>query len=198
MSALFAPTTSSGPLPLDHGRFAWEITRGRAVWSDSVYRLYGYEPDEIVPSVALAFTHKHPDDLHGCVDALHAGMLEDQLVVHEHRVLDLRGDERPVLMLARGRRDSAGRVQTLHGFLLAVECADEPALNGAPGRSATALLEAVGSTFAVSEAAARVLLSCRRPETPARSASRAAVVRGGQLRRSMADAMFPLEHLLGP
>ena len=198
MSALSAPTTSSGPLPLDHGRFTWEITRGRAVWSDSVYRLHGYEPDEIVPSVALAFSHKHPDDLHGCVDALHAGMLRDQLVVHEHRVLDLQGEERPVVMVARGRRDATGRVQTLHGFLLAVECSDEPALDGAPGRSAAALVEAVRTTFAVSEAAAGVLLSCRRPDGPARPASRAPVERGGQLRRSMADAMFPLEHLLGP
>jgi hypothetical protein len=197
MSALFAPSTPRGPVPWDHGRFTWEIARGHAVWSDSVYQLHGYEAGEILPSVALAFSHKHPDDLHGCVDALHAGMLMDRLVVHEHRLLDLQGEERRVVMIARGRRDADGRVQTLHGFLLRVGCPELPPLDGAPGRSAAALVGAIRTTFGVSEAAARVLLSSRRSTGSAPTTPRTVVDPGGQLRRSMADAMFPLEHLLG-
>jgi hypothetical protein len=69
MTALTPTTTPTGPMPGDHGRFRWEIQRGQAVWSDSVYRLYGYRPGQVVPSSALGLGHKHPDDLPDFVDA---------------------------------------------------------------------------------------------------------------------------------
>ena len=105
-------------LPLDHGRFRWDVENGTTEWSESVYRLHGHRLGRMVPSAAVALGHKHPDDLHGCIDALHAGMLANRLVVHEHRLVDTAGRVRQALMVARPVCDRAGVVKQLCGFLL--------------------------------------------------------------------------------
>ena len=204
MTALAPTTTPRGPLPGDHGRFRWEIERGQAVWSDSVYRLYGYRPGQVVPSSALGLGHKHPDDLPDFVDAVHAGMLADRLIVHEHRVVDVRGAVRRVVMVGRGARDEQGRVQTLYGFVLALRPSDRQEPESTAARASAALVQAVMTAFRVSRAAAEVLADSRRPltaraVTPAPAANRcpAAIEPGSQLGRTMADSMFPLYHLAG-
>lgn len=46
------------------GAGSWEldVTRNIAVWSDSLFRMFGYEPGEVEASVDLALKHAHPDD----------------------------------------------------------------------------------------------------------------------------------------
>jgi hypothetical protein len=204
MTALASPSTPTGPLHADHGRFRWDIERGSAAWSDSVYHLYGYQPGQIVPSSALGFGHKHPDDLPGFVDALHAGMLADRLIVHEHRVLDVHGRVQPVVVVGRGVKDEHGRVQMLYGFVLPLGRSADPEAASTPAHSRGALLQAVRTAFGVSEPAADVLLDFRRPLTartplPEAAASRrpGAIDPGSQLGRTIADSMFPLHHLAG-
>ena len=209
MSALAPAMAEMSRVPADLGRFRWAVDRSTASWSNSLYELYGYAAGEAEPSTRLAFAHKHPDDLHGCVDALHAGLLADRLVVHEHRLLDVRGRVRPVVMIARGCRDQRGRVQSVHGFLLALDAPATPAPDDVAEAAAVALTGALRRTFGVGDAAARVLLAAR--HVPGSSGRGAATTDGstgrrsqlsggdldGGLRRSMADAMFPLEHLQG-
>jgi hypothetical protein len=204
MTALASPSTPTGPLHGDHGRFRWDIERGNAVWSDSVYRLYGYRPGQIAPSSALGFGHKHPDDLPGFVDALHAGMLADRLIVHEHRVLDVHGRVQPVVMVGRGVKDEHGRVQTLYGFVLPLGRSADPDAGSAPAAGRDALLQALRAAFGVSAPAADVLLDSRRPLSartpspqPVGSRRRAPIEPGSQLGRTIADSMFPLHHLAG-
>ncbi len=40
----------------------WELTSGRLLWSDNLFRIYGLQPDEITPSAEYVFAHCHPDD----------------------------------------------------------------------------------------------------------------------------------------
>lgn len=185
-------------VPSDHGRFRWDVRQGTTCWSESVYRLHGYSPHEVVPSAALALGHKHPEDLLACTDALHAAMLADRLVVHEHRLVDAAGDVRQVLMIARPVLDGRGAVQQVCGFLLAVEGGQgELGPHPAPGVDA---LERVPATFDVSPAAARVLHAAQRPiaawrtPTPWRW-SAATAGTDADRRRDLEDVMFPLEHL---
>jgi hypothetical protein len=182
-------------LPLDGGRFSWDVARGEASWSDSVYRLHGYQPGEVSPSTALTFRHKHPDDLYECVDALHAGMLANLLIVHEHRVVDVTGQVRPVVMVARERRSEDGAVRTVHGMLLPAD--------GAPGAAGDPAIATVRAAFGVSEAAARVLVAAGRP-LPAWRWPREQGPEGqhqGAARSSMprvlGTELFPMEHLDG-
>jgi PAS domain S-box-containing protein len=42
---------------------SWELRgSGELIWSDNLYRLYGYEPGEVTPSPELVFDLTHPDD----------------------------------------------------------------------------------------------------------------------------------------
>lgn len=202
MTARTHPTPSTSAVPADCGWFGWNIARGTTVWSDSVYRLHGYRPGQIIPSSALAFHHKHRDDLYGCVDALHAGMVDDRLIVHEHRLVDAQGQTRTVVMIARPVGDGQGRVRNIRGFLLPVDPAQERDAGSSVRRGGVPLVRVLVDAFGVSEPAARVMLSSRRPMTARRDeqqqdfAQRHAVTgHGSDLRRILEDSLFPLEHL---
>jgi hypothetical protein len=187
-------------IPTDYGRFCWNVSAGTLAWSDSIYHLHGYRPHQTVPSVALAFGHTHRDDLHGCVDALHAGMVSDRLVVHEHRLLTAKGEVRPAVLIARpvNREGTTGQ---MHGFLLPTSD------NGAADDATTAvyvdpILPSLMEAFRIGEPAARVLLAARCPLTLRRTPEQQALARGyadpspgRDLRRTLEAGMFPLEHL---
>ena len=44
------------------GTFRWNITTGELLWSDEVFRIYGYEPN-YRPALELVLQRTHPDDL---------------------------------------------------------------------------------------------------------------------------------------
>jgi hypothetical protein len=188
----------------DPGRFRWDVAAGTLAWSRSLFRLHGYEPGDVTPSPALALHHKHPDDFHGCVDAVHAGLLTTRLIVHEHRIVDRHQQARPALMIARGTPGERGPAAVLCGFLLPT---DQDGAAGGPGRLAAgmaALVPFVMSMFALSEPAARVLLACADPHSP-RSVQEFVLFhrchRSGlgccDLRPVVGDMLFPMGHLVG-
>lgn len=184
----------------DLGWFGWNIARGTVLWSDSVHRLHGYEAGQVIPSSTLTFHHKHREDLYGCLDALHAGMVQDRLVVHEHRLVDAGGQIRTVVMICRPVNDSQGRTRNLRGFLLPTDVPPAPGPGSA--RGAEALLPVLMTAFDLSEPAARVLYSARRPLTARRNRQQrdfavrwAATGQSHDLRRTLEDSLFPLEHL---
>lgn len=44
------------------GDYDWHIETDTNTWSDQLFRIYGYEPGEIVPSYDVFMQHIHPDD----------------------------------------------------------------------------------------------------------------------------------------
>ena len=44
------------------GDFDWHIASNTNVWSDELYRIYGYRPGEIHPTYRVFYDHIHPDD----------------------------------------------------------------------------------------------------------------------------------------
>jgi PAS domain S-box-containing protein len=54
------------------GNWEWDITTGRLQWSEELYRIYGYEPGEIMPDHGFLVETMHPksrDAFLGAVDA---------------------------------------------------------------------------------------------------------------------------------
>ncbi len=45
------------------GSWKWEFGSNVVTWSDQMFRLLGYEPEEVIPSSEIAKSHVHPDDL---------------------------------------------------------------------------------------------------------------------------------------
>jgi len=206
MVAVTSPPALRSALPVDRpvlgdfGWFGWNIARGTVVWSDSVHHLHGYETGQVVPSSTLTFHHKHHEDLYGCVDALHAGMVQNRLVVHEHRLVDAARQVREVVMVCRPVNDGQGRTRNLRGFLLPTDPESVDQLGSSGGEAG--LIPVLMDAFGVSEAAARVLCSARRPLTTRRSHQQrefaqryAASTPTSDLRRTLEDSLFPLEHL---
>jgi DNA-binding CsgD family transcriptional regulator len=55
-SALYASAEEIGQIG------SWEFRGDELIWSENLYRLFGYEPGEVTPSPELVFAHTHADD----------------------------------------------------------------------------------------------------------------------------------------
>jgi hypothetical protein len=60
-------------------------------WSDQYFRIFGYEPGEVVPSLSLVFGHCHPDDRHLLPTSMPEG---SDVYENEFRVVQKGGDVR--------------------------------------------------------------------------------------------------------
>ena len=43
-------------------KWEWDIATGRVVWSDELFRIYGFEPGATEPSYAAFLARVHPED----------------------------------------------------------------------------------------------------------------------------------------
>jgi PAS domain S-box-containing protein len=58
------------------GSWCWDVRTDDLIWSDNLFRLFGFEPGAITPTLKLVHDHTHPDDRErvvGRVDAARAG-----------------------------------------------------------------------------------------------------------------------------
>ena len=87
------------------GNWEWGMRTGEVWWSDEVYRIYGFAPQQFAPTLGRLLEAVHPDDrglLRGAIDAaLYRGEPYD----FEHRVLRPDGEVRWVHRQAEVIRD---------------------------------------------------------------------------------------------
>ncbi|MEZ2391682.1 PAS and ANTAR domain-containing protein [bacterium RCC_150] len=69
-------------------------------WSDEVYLMHGYMRGDVVPTLDLILTHKHPDDRQRAKQLWEELLAEGGLLVNYHRLIDARNNERRVLTSA--------------------------------------------------------------------------------------------------
>ena len=83
---------------------AWEIVvsarenlnKNPLLWSDEVYRIFGYEPREVEVTNDLFFSHVHPDDRPQVQWAIEQAIAERKQYAVEHRIIRADGVERIV------------------------------------------------------------------------------------------------------
>jgi PAS domain S-box-containing protein len=102
------------------GSWRFYFADERWQWSSEVERIHGYEPGTVTPTTSLVLSHKHPDD-RGHV----AATLEDILRTHRpfsarHRIIDVRGVTREVVVIGERLQDQRGEVIGTQGFYLDV------------------------------------------------------------------------------
>jgi DNA-binding NarL/FixJ family response regulator/PAS domain-containing protein len=68
---------------------SWELRprTGELLWSDNMYRIYGYEPGEIPPSPERVFELVHPDDLAGVMRVVERLGAVAELAPLEYRIM---------------------------------------------------------------------------------------------------------------
>ena len=71
---------------LDLAAFRWDPADDHWWWSPAMFRLYGYEPDEVEPTFALMLQHEHPDDRGRAEQAFEHLSRDGRPFVYEHRI----------------------------------------------------------------------------------------------------------------
>lgn len=89
-------------------------------WSAEVERMHGYEPGTVQPTTALVLSHKHPEDYEQV-----AATLDEIRRTHEpfstrHRIIDVQGRTREVVVVSGHFRSDVGEVIGTEGFYVDV------------------------------------------------------------------------------
>ncbi|MBW7996932.1 MAG: DUF3365 domain-containing protein [Candidatus Glassbacteria bacterium] len=82
------------------GSWAWDAHTDEAVWSDQTYRIFGYQPKEIVPSLQWLLVMLHPDDSERVKDGVEKSMKTRDPYDMEYRVI--RKDGKEIIVHSRG------------------------------------------------------------------------------------------------
>ncbi len=100
----------AGGEPQRVGGFRLYFDDERWEWSPEVQRMHGYEAGTVDPTTRLVLSHKHPEDYEQV-----AATLDEIRRTHEpfstrHRIIDVGGRTREVVVVADRLRNDAGEV----------------------------------------------------------------------------------------
>ncbi|HVF03089.1 MAG TPA: PAS domain S-box protein, partial [Rubrobacteraceae bacterium] len=100
------------------GSWEWDTKTGEVSWSDEVFRIYGFAPDEFVPTLDKLMEVVHPDDQELVVERIQAALRENEPYDFEHRIVRADGEVRVVHRRAEVVFDEEGEplrmVGTVH------------------------------------------------------------------------------------
>ena len=99
------------------GSWEWDTAANVVLWSDGLFRTFGYEPGEVTPSVDLVLEHVHPDDrerVRGIIEGMgRTGSAEP----YEMRILK-HGGEVAFLNVTLAATEDRDRGRLLYGSVL--------------------------------------------------------------------------------
>lgn len=104
-----------GPLA---GGFAWDVLEDSWWWSDELYALHGLQRGDVVPTLDLQLSHKHPEDREKVERVLVCALEREGSFSCYHRIFDARGGLKHVLSVGESHTDPAGRVIEITGFMV--------------------------------------------------------------------------------
>lgn len=78
------------------GSWEWDTKTGEVFWSDEVFRIYGFAPEEFVPTVDKLMEAVHPDDQDLVVKRIQAALRQNEPYDFEHRIVRPNGEVRVV------------------------------------------------------------------------------------------------------
>ena len=107
------------------GQFTWDTVADVWWWSDDLYRLYGYQPSSVEPTLELFLQHKDPRD-RAQIDLVFSQSSQDggPFSCH-HRIIDAHGTNKTVVAIGFGHRNADNtRTDVMQGFLVEVSSRD--------------------------------------------------------------------------
>ena len=98
---------------------SWErnLETNKLYWSDEQYRIWGYEPGEVIPDFELVKSHIHPDDIKRFEEANDKAFYKDEPINQEYRIIRKDGVIRTVHSIAKVERGERGQPKRLFGSL---------------------------------------------------------------------------------
>jgi hypothetical protein len=103
------------------GQFVWDVRADTWWWSDALYRLLGYEPGVVTPSLERFLQHKAREN-QAVVDTVFSRCLtEGDPFSCYHHVVDTHGVRKTVVAVGHGDRDAAdSQTVAINGFIVDV------------------------------------------------------------------------------
>ena len=103
---------------VDMGSFDWNLSTGALHWSEQHYRLWGYEPGMVEPSLELFRAHVHADDIERVSTLLNQALKGEVNYDCQHRVQRSDGSERVVRARGTVLFDEGGQARRMIGAVL--------------------------------------------------------------------------------
>ena len=97
------------------GSWGWVLSSGKVTWSEEQYRMLGFEPGRLEPSVALFLTAVHPEDRSVVRNALEEAMQAKRAYSIDYRVVLPDGSVRHLSSVARPLPTDSGVVDEYIG-----------------------------------------------------------------------------------
>src|SRR5690348_12956054 len=110
----------AGGEPQRVGWFRYFFAGERWEWSPQVHRMHGYEPGGVQPTTDLVLSHKHPDDRGQFALTLDEIRRNSDAFSTRHRIVDVRGRTRHVVVIGDRLHEESGAVVGTHGFYVEV------------------------------------------------------------------------------
>lgn len=108
------------PTSLLVGQFWFYVADDTWKWSAETAQIHGYPAVEMLPSTELVMSHEHPDDQAAITAAWDDGRRTRVSFNTRHRIVDVKGETREVVVVGQELRDEAGSVVGTHGFYVDV------------------------------------------------------------------------------
>ena len=102
------------------GGFRFYFDDDRWDWSPQVEKMHGYLPGSVTPTTDLVLSHKHPDDYRHIADTLDLIRRTRQAFSSRHRIVDVEGRVRHVVVVGDLLRDADETVIGTHGYYVDV------------------------------------------------------------------------------
>ncbi|MGW6333763.1 PAS and ANTAR domain-containing protein [Nocardia rhamnosiphila] len=100
------------------GAFRFWFADQRWEWSEAVAEMHGYPSAPMTPSTELLLGHKHPDDRAQVANALAKSVAEGTPFCSRHRIVDLAGETKHVIVVADVMTDEQGAVIGSAGYYI--------------------------------------------------------------------------------
>lgn len=100
------------------GTFRLDAATGKLSWSEELYLIHGYARGEIVPTVDLLLSHKHPDDRTRSQEILTHVRARGGRFFSYDRLIDARLREHRILTTGEGIIDGDGIVSHIDAYVI--------------------------------------------------------------------------------
>jgi len=100
------------------GNWAWDLKTNGIQWSDEIFKIFGYKPQELSPTYDWLLTRLFPDDRELFINAFRAAVHENKLFNIDYRVITPDGSIQYLNMVAdRIKKDKAGIPEWMYGII---------------------------------------------------------------------------------
>ena len=99
------------------GTWDWELKTGALTWSDEKFRIYGFQPQQFVPTLELVRNSLHPEDVERFLSVVTSVATSGQSQEVDYRIVRPDGEVRHVHTRAEAEADEHGTPQRVMGTM---------------------------------------------------------------------------------